>query len=267
MRVSKINVFPVKSLKGISVKSALVEERGLKNDRRFMLIDEKRTFITQREFPILARFETQFNDDGFVVSFDDEQMLIPNEIDSSEKINVKIWKSTAKALVCNQQLNDWFSDKLKINTRLVFMPDDSKRIVSPFYSIRKFKDIVSFADGYPVLLIGDESLADLNSKLETQVPMNRFRPNLVVSGSEAFAEDSWKRIKIGKTIFRLMKPCARCVMTTIDQTKGEKQGTEPLKTLASYRTKNGKVMFGQNLIAENFGEIINIGDEIEILGI
>jgi uncharacterized protein len=267
MRISEINVFPVKSLKGISVKSASVEERGLENDRRFMLIDEKRTFITQREFPVLARFETEFSDEGFVLSFDDEQILIPNKIDSNQKVNVKIWKSTAKAIVCNDSINEWFSDKLKVNTRLVYMPDDSKRIVSPFYSIRKYKDIVSFADGYPVLLIGEESLADLNSKLETPIPMDRFRTNLVVSGSEAFAEDSWKRIRIGKTIFQLMKPCARCVMTTIDQTKGEKQGSEPLKTLASYRTKNGKVMFGQNLIAENFGETINLGDEIEVLGI
>ncbi len=267
MRISEINVFPVKSLKGISLKSALVEERGLQNDRRFMLIDEKRTFITQREFPILARFETEFSADGFVISFDDEKLLLPNTIDSNNKINVKIWSSTTKAIICSESINEWFSDKLKINSRLVYMPDDSKRIVSPYYSVRKFKDIVSFADGYPILLIGEESLADLNSKLETQIPMDRFRTNLVVSGSEAFAEDSWKKIRIGKTIFHLMKPCARCVMTTIDQTKGEKQGIEPLKTLASYRTKKGKVMFGQNLIAENFGETINLEDEIEILGI
>jgi uncharacterized protein len=265
MRITEINVFPVKSLKGISVKSASVEERGLENDRRFMLIDEKRKFITQREFPVLARFETEFTDEGFVVSFDDEQISIPNKIDTDEKVNVKIWSSTAKAIVCNDSINKWFSDKLKKNTRLVYMSVDSKRIVSPFYSIRKYKDIVSFADGYPVLLIGEESLADLNSKLETTIPMDRFRTNLVVSGSKAFAEDSWKKIRIGKTIFHLMKPCARCVMTTIDQTKGEKQGPEPLKTLSSYRMKNGKVMFGQNLIAENFGEVINLNDEIEIL--
>jgi uncharacterized protein len=266
MRISEINVFPVKSLKGIRVKSALVEERGLENDRRFMLIDEKRTFITQREFPVLARFETEFVDDGFMISFDGEKILLPTINDFDNKLNVKIWSSTAKAIVCDESINEWFSDKLKIKTRLVYMPDDSKRIVSPFYSIKKYKDIVSFADGYPVLLIGEESLADLNSKLETPIPMDRFRTNLVVSGSEAFAEDSWKRIRICKTIFQLMKPCARCVMTTIDQTKGEKQGSEPLKTLSSYRNKKGKVMFGQNLIAENFGETINLGDEIEVLG-
>jgi uncharacterized protein len=265
MRISEINVFPVKSLKGISVKSASVEERGLENDRRFMLIDEKRKFVTQREFPVLARFETEFSDEGFVVSFNNEQLLIPKKMDSDEKLNVKIWSSTAKAVVCNDPINEWFSDKLKVNTRLVYMPDDSNRIVSPFYSIRRYKDIVSFADGYPVLLIGEESLADLNSKLDTKIPMDRFRTNLVVSGSGAFAEDSWKKIRIGRTVFHLMKPCARCVMTTIDQTKGEKQGTEPLKTLASYRTKRGKVMFGQNLIAENFGEVISLNDDVEIL--
>ena len=145
------------------------------------------------------------------------------------------------------------------------MPEDSKRIVNPIYAVKKFEDTVSFADGYPVLLIGENSLADLNEKLEKPVLMNRFRPNLVVKEADAFAEDKWKKIKIGDCIFYVVKLCDRCVMTTIEQSKGEKDGKEPLKTLAKFRTKNGKVLFGQNLIAENPGEILKVGDKIEIL--
>ncbi len=155
------------------------------------------------------------------------------------------------------------------NCRLVRLNENTKRKVNPFYAVRKFQDVVSFADGYPILLIGEGSLDDLNSKLEKPIPMNRFRPNLVVKGSEAFAEDTWKKIRIGETIFHLVKPCARCVMTTIDQKTGISDGKEPLKTLATYRLvkKSGKskINFGQNLIADSFGGIVKVGDKIEIL--
>ena len=148
------------------------------------------------------------------------------------------------------------------------MPEEATRKVSYFYAVNP-TDAVSFADGYPVLLIGEESLTDLNARLTMPVPMNRFRPNLVVSGADAFAEDGWKQIKIGSAVCHLVKPCARCVMTTIDQISGVKQGIEPLKTLASYRVPKRsvkqKILFGQNLIAENVGEILNIGDRIEII--
>jgi uncharacterized protein YcbX len=149
------------------------------------------------------------------------------------------------------------------------MPEDSRRIVSPNYAVRKFQDVVSFADGYPVLLIGEGSLNDLNNRLFDPVPMNRFRPNLVVKDSEAFAEDTWKKIKIGDCVFHLVKPCARCVMTTIDQQKGILDGKEPLKTLSTYRLVKSKgeskINFGQNLIAEKFGVSVKLGDKVEIL--
>jgi hypothetical protein len=138
-------------------------------------------------------------------------------------------------------------------------------MVNPIFAVRKFQDTVSFADGYPFLLIGENSLEDLNSRLEHPVPMNRFRPNFVVKDSEAFAEDSWKKIKIGETVFHIVKPCERCVITTVNQTTGEKYGKEPLKTLATFRTKDNKVLFGQNLIAEKAGDFVKIGDKIEVL--
>jgi hypothetical protein len=144
------------------------------------------------------------------------------------------------------------------------MPEEAKRTVNPFYAVRRFEDTVSFADGYPFMVIGQASLDDLNSKLETPVPMNRFRPNFVVAGSEPFAEDTWKKIRIGDTEFHVVKPSERCVITTVDQASGEK-GKEPLKTLNTYRNKKGKVLFGQNLIAEKAGGTLRIGDPIEVL--
>jgi hypothetical protein len=265
MFLSEINVYPVKSLAGISLNSAVVEERGLQFDRRWMLVDEKNQFLTQREFPQMAKFLTEVESENLRIDFEGEELKIPFNVSTDEAASVKIWSSRVKAKVFGDEINEWFSERLRKKCRLVVMLEESKRKVSPFYAVRKFKDIVSFADAYPFLLIGESSLADLNEKLEKKLPMNRFRPNFVVSGSEAFAEDFWKKIRIGNTIFHVVKPCARCVMTTIEQKTGEPDGKEPLKTLASYRNKNGKVLFGQNLIAESWGETIRVGDKVEIL--
>ena len=265
MNLSELNIYPIKSLGGISLKSSIVEERGLQFDRRWLLVDEKNHFLTQREFPQMARIAIELGNEGLIITFEGNNMMIPLQSNTEKMTNVKIWSSRVKAKFCADEINDWFSENLQTKCRLVSMTDESKRIVEPFYAVRKFKDTVSFADAYPYLLISENSLADLNEKLEKPLPMNRFRPNFVVSGSEAFAEDSWKKIKIGETIFHVVKNCARCVITTIDQEKGEKNGAEPLATLAKYRNKNGKVLFGRYLIAEKPGKIIRVGDKVEIL--
>jgi hypothetical protein len=161
-------------------------------------------------------------------------------------------------------VNRWFSDILELDCRLVEIAPDAFRAVDANFAVSD-DDEVSFADGFPYLLIGASSLADLNTRLATPVPMNRFRPNIVMSGADAFAEDEWRRIRIGETTFHVVKPCARCVLTTVDQVSGEKTGAEPLRTLATYRTVNGKVMFGQNLIAENVGDEIRVGDRVTVL--
>lgn len=265
MYLSEINIYPVKSLSGISLKSSVVQERGLQFDRRWMLVDEKNHFLTQREFPQMARFHIDLENKGLNISFNRNSLAIQFQTNLEKTTNVKIFSSRVKAKYYEDKVNDWFSENLQTKCRLVLMTEESKRLVNPIYAIRKFKDTVSFADGYPFLLIGENSLADLNGKLGKPLPMNRFRPNFVVSGSEAFAEDFWKKIKIGETIFHVVKPCARCVITTINQEAGEKDGKEPLKTLANYRTKNGKVLFGRYLIAEKEGKIIKVGDRVEIL--
>jgi uncharacterized protein YcbX len=170
--------------------------------------------------------------------------------------------------VYDSAVNEWFSDVLGASVRLVYMPDETKRLAHAPYKI-KADDHVSFADGFPFLLIGEGSLEDLNSRLKEPVPMKRFRPNFVVAGTEPFAEDTWKRIRIGDTIFHVVKPCARCIIPTTDQDTGIRKSGEPLKTLAKYRTKKkrrtNKVLFGQNLIADEPGGVVKIGDEVEVL--
>ena len=266
MRVSELNIYPVKSLKGITLQEAGIEDRVFRYDRRWMLVDENGKFLTQREFPVMARISVAVGADALDVSFGDSRLSVPFDVpDNGGPKRVRIWASLVKAEFYSDELDQWFSNALRTKCRLAAMTDVSKRLVNPYYSIHKFRDTVSFADGYPFLLIGQGSLDDLNSRLENKVPMNRFRPNIVVEGSPAFAEDTWKKIRIGSTIFHVVKPCARCVMPTIDQTTGEKTGVEPLRTLASYRTKRNKVLFGQNLIADEAGGTLRIGDEVEVL--
>lgn len=245
-----------------------IERRGLEFDRRWMLVDEKNKFLTQREFPKMATVKTEILPDGLRVSRGRETLVIPFEPLKGETKSVRIWSARCRAKVYENAVNEWFSDVLETNCRLAVMPEETHRKVNYFYRVAE-GDHVSFADGYPFLLIGENSLKDLNSRLDEDLPMNRFRPNFVVAEADAFAEDGWKKIRIGAGVFHIVKPCARCVMTTIDQKTGEKDGKEPLKTLAGYRIPKRsikkKILFGQNLIGETAGEILRVGDRVEVL--
>lgn len=243
---------------------SVVENRGLRFDRRWMLVDRENRFITQRQFPQMARILVEVTAEALVAKYGGSAITIPF-CPSSRKAFVRIWNCHVEALEYGDDVNLWFSEAIGAKCRLVVMQKDVSRWVDSRYALRRGEDEVSFADGYPYLLANEASLADLNSRLKTPVPMNRFRPNLVVSGAEPFAEDTWKIIRIGETFFHLVKPCARCVITTVEQTLGKFSGKEPLKALAAYRNEGGKVMFGQNLIAENPGGVIRIGDVIEIV--
>jgi uncharacterized protein len=174
--------------------------------------------------------------------------------------DVQVWSSRVAALV-HDAGSAWLSDALGRRCQLVYMPDDVERAVNPLRG--RPGDVVSFADGYPFLLIGQGSLDDLNGRMSAPLPMIRFRPNLVVEGAAAFAEDGWPRVRIGAVTFRNVKPCDRCVMTTVDPETGNK-GAEPLRTLATYRAWGGAVWFGVNLIAENTGTL-RVGDAVEAL--
>lgn len=269
--LSEIIVYPVKSLGGVSLEQSVVEDKGLQFDRRWMLTNIEGEFLTQREFPQMATLKVSIEADSLrVTAKNGDSIAIPvAENKAGAERRVSVWQSKLKARVVENSINEWFSEALQMNCQLVQMNENSKRIVSPYYAVRKYKDEVSFADGYPILLIGENSLEDLNSRLENPVPMNRFRPNLVIKNAEAFAEDNWKKIRIGEAVFHLVKPCARCVMTTIDQETGISDGKEPLKTLATYRlvkrAGKSKINFGQNLIAGNAGALIKTGDKVEII--
>ena len=262
-KITGIYIYPIKSLGGISLQSSLVEERGLQYDRRWMLVDEQNKFITQRLHPKMALLKVEINNDLLTIKHKQNKLspltLLPLPYDD-EEINVQIWNDNVTALKYSSDANDWFTEAIGFKCCLVYMPDSTKRKVNPKYANCK---LVGFADGYPFLIIGKESLDDLNKRLEEPLPMNRFRTNFVFSGGNPFDEDNWKTIKIGNLVFHSTKPSARCVITTIDQNTGTK-GKEPLKTLATFRQKDNKVMFGMNLFAEVPGKV-NVGDEIKQL--
>lgn len=265
-RLSEINIYPVKSLKGSSVAEARVERRGLEFDRRWLVVDSAGRFLSQREHPSMATVSTTIENGLLVLSHGEKSVAVSE--DQGLPIDVTVWDDVCEASVCSEEAGELLSSVLGVDCRLVLMPESTHRAVDRDYAVRP-DDHVSFADAFPFLLIGLASLEDLNRRLDQPVPMDRFRPNLVVDGAAAFAEDGWKRIRIGEAEFEVVKPCSRCVMTTIDQRSGEKTGVEPLRTLASYRTveRNGakKILFGQNLISPSAGSTIRVGDIVEII--
>ena len=264
LRLSEIWIYPIKSLGGIRVKSAKVFEKGLAFDRRWMLIDRDNDFMSQRIYPKMALFKLQIQyrwplGSNFKISYGKDSInLSPNQSVRGKPINAIIWDDTVEVFEVSQKYSTWFSQRLGIACKLVSFPENNSRPVDQHYQINR--EHVSLADAYPLLIIGEQSLANLNSKLEKPVPMNRFRPNLVFSGGQPYQEDEWSFFLVGKNKFAAVKPCARCVLTTVDQDTAEK-GVEPLATLSKYRKQENKVLFGQNLVAIDHDEI-HEGDEI-----
>ncbi len=259
LRLTEIWIYPIKSMGGIRLSSAKVEGKGLKFDRRWMLVDENYMFITQRKISALALFKLEMKPDFFFVRFKNESIELPFSTPQNTKpILSTIWDDQVSTIEVSRNYSQWFSDKLGFKCKLVSFPEDNTRLVDPQYAVNH--DNVSLADGYPILAIGQSSLDDLNQKLESPVPMDRFRPNLVFTGGKPYEEDSWKEFTVGTNKFLGVKPCSRCVLTTIDQLTGE-QGKEPLATLATYRKKENKIYFGQNVLSIDYYEI-HEGDEI-----
>jgi uncharacterized protein YcbX len=262
LQVSELFIYPIKSLGGISVQNAAVTSRGLQHDRRWMLVNEHGHFITQREFPQMALLKATVEVNGIAVHHHSiGSLLIPFNSEKKPLQQFAVWDDTCMGRYVSEEFDEWFSEVLNMKCRLVYMPDDSEREVDQRYA--KPGMITSFADAYPFLLIGQSSLDDLNKRMVLPLPMNRFRPNIVFTGGDAYSEDLMNKIAISDITFYGAKLCARCVLTTIDQQTAIK-AKEPLKTLASYRMKNNKIMFGQNLVHENTG-IISVGDELKVL--
>lgn len=262
-QLTEIWIYPVKSLAGIRVKQATVLEKGLEHDRRFMLVDSANRFITQREHPELALFDTEVVGSQLRITHRVTRQAIDFELHTQPEataISATIWNDTVSVFEVDPHLSNWFSAQLKFICRLVHFPEKNPRQVDRNYA--SHNEQVSLADGYPFLFIGQASLDDLNTRLAEPVEMRRFRPNFVFTGGEPYEEDNWKNFSIGSVQFTGIKNCARCVLTTVDPATGTK-GVEPLSTLSTYRRKNGKVYFGKNVVAQNNGTISE-GDFIKL---
>ncbi|WCT12468.1 MOSC domain-containing protein [Mucilaginibacter jinjuensis] len=264
LQVSQLFIYPIKSLGGIELSSAEVTDRGLKYDRRWMLIDDNNRFISQREFAKMALLHINIDAGGLRVTYMPHQssILIPFHPQTNTVIQATVWDDTCEGTLVDPEVDQWFTQILGMNARLIYMADSSLRAVDPKYA--KQQEVTSFADAYPFLIIGQASLDELNTRLQNQIKMDRFRPNIVFTGGEPYAEDVMPHIRINNINFYGVKRCARCVMITIDQQNAAKN-VEPMKVLAGYRAQNNKIYFGQNLLHQGVGEI-SVGDKLEIPG-
>ena len=260
--LSGLYVYPIKSCGGIAVMESNVDERGLRHDRRWMLVDKANQFISQREFPRMALIGVRIDPDGLVVSGPDMPSLqVPFAPPDGTPLLAQVWDDIVETLPVGVDADRWFSEFLGVRCRLVHLPEGSARPVDQAYG--RADDQVGLADGFPFLLISEGSLAELNARLERPLPMDRFRPNLVVRGCAPFAEDGWRVVRIGPITLRVVKPCARCAITTVDQ-RTAARGKEPLRTLATFRRSGTKVLFGQNLVHDETG-ILRTGDPVEVI--
>ena len=267
--LAEIHVYPVKGCRALDLDQAAVEPWGLAGDRRWLIVDDDCQFITQRKHPSLARVViTPGPGADITIEADGHPRLpVPAPDDTADQLKVTVWRSTILAAAAGPAADAWFSRYLGQPVRLVYLDDPTRRAVNPEYG--RDGDTVSFADGYPLLLASASSLDQLNQWLtdsgDPAIPMNRFRPNVVVAGYPPWAEDGWtgRVIRIGAVRFRVAKPSARCVVTTTDQATGERGG-QPLKMLAARRRFGQDLVFGQNLIPDSPGHI-RIGDHTEII--
>ncbi len=255
--ISELNIYPVKSLAQISLQHSLLDRFGLHMDRRWMLVDEKGMMLTQRQLPRMCLIKTQLHDNQLQLSADGMDALIIQQNAHSIR-QVQVWNDKCQAQDCGNAAAEWLSFFLNKECRLVYFADDEIRQVDTQYA--RSGDTTAFSDGFPLLLISQASLDDLNQRLEVPVSMARFRPNIVVSGCSAFAEDAWKEMKINQINFRIVKPCSRCVIPSIDLKTAQKQSIVT-QTLSQYRMRDNKIFFGQNVIADNTGEL-SIGMEV-----
>jgi hypothetical protein len=263
MYLSTLYYYPVKSLAGIQAGEANIGSGGFMHDRRWMLVDENLTFVTQRQYPHLARVTVLPTPDGWLVQAPGQPDLrLRSPPEEAPRLVVNVWRDRVVSCTAGQKVADWFSRYIGVDgVQLVYMPETTTRRVDQAYA--PAGEQVSFADGFPFLLISQASLDDLNDRMQKPLPMSRFRPNLVVQGSAAYAEDDWQRIRIGELTFRVVKPCSRCKVTTVDPFTAQ-TGKEPLQTLASYRSRDNEVWFGTNLVHDGRGTL-HVGDAVEVL--
>ena len=278
MRLAELHVYPLKGARGVALDRAEVLAGGLRHDRRFMLLDARGEFITQRKHPRMALVTTAFVGKSLAIGVPGSAAAIELPLDPVldsragrggdplPRRTVRIWDDDVEAALVKSPVVEALSDHLGEPCSLVFMPDDTGRPVEAPYGAPG--DRVGFADAYPVLLATRASLADLNARLPAPVAMDRFRPNLVIEGGEPYEEEAHPRVRVGSLTFRMPKRCSRCAVTTVDQQTAV-VGKEPLRTLATYRTENNYVYFAQNLIPDGLdgdrAVVLSVGDEVRYL--
>ncbi|MGV8864636.1 MAG: MOSC domain-containing protein [Pseudomonas sp.] len=267
LRLSALYRFPLKSGIAEPLHQAQFDGLGLAGDRRWMLVDEASgRFFTQRAMPQMSQLSALWNPDGGLTlraaGLQALDVAVPESTEATLR-GVTIWRDTLRAPDAGDAAAHWLSEFMGRPTRMVHIPDERARWLPSGYGT--VDDKVGFADGFPLLLIGQASLDDLSNKVGRPLEMLRFRPNLVVEGSEAFAEDGWKRIRIGEMEFRLLKGCSRCILTTIDPKTGERSADrEPMATLKTYRESDGEVWFGQNMVNDGPGTL-EVGMTVTVL--
>jgi len=262
MQVTGLYVYPLKSARALRLKEARLDDFGIENDRRWCLLGDDGRVITQRDRPVLATLDVSPTGDGIELrAAGRDPLTVSRPAPRQPMLSIQVGGDRTQGLAAGTEADAWLESMLGCPCRLLYMPSSTRRQVSLRYG--HSGDRVSFADGYPLLLTSEASLVELNQRLNAAVPMDRFRPNLVIDGREPFEEDGWARIRIGNIEFRVVKSCARCVVTTTDQRTGAR-GREPLRTLATFRSENGRVLFGENLIHDGLG-MVRPGDRVEVL--
>lgn len=265
LTVTQLHIYPVKSLAGISLTTSKVEARGLQYDRRWMLIDDQNLFLSQRKFPEMALLQPSIADGNMTIAHKNNRVAplsFSLEASMGDAIPVTVWDDTCPAREVSKEASGWFSEVLGTSCQLVKMPESSVRPADPKFAI-SVEDKVSFADGYPVLMFDEASLDLLAEKSGQDIPADRFRANIIFRGGHAHIEDELKTFEINGLTYHGVKPCSRCIMTTIDQQKGAIADKEPLKSLATYRRVDNKIKFGQNVIPPGHGTI-RLGDVIHV---
>ncbi|MGD9841696.1 MAG: MOSC domain-containing protein [Steroidobacteraceae bacterium] len=265
-KICGLYIYPLKSCRGISLDTASVQATGLANDRRWMLVNDQGRFLTQRELPKMALIVPALSGQGMVIEAPGMPLLSVSGVMSDGVVDVTIWKDTCRAISEGEQAAAWFSEFLGVSTRLVRFDDTQTRLSSHDWT-GEIDAANQFSDGFAMLTISEASLADLNARMDIPLPMNRFRPNLVLQGLDAYAEDGIHELVAGDLHLRVVKPSTRCKITTIDQLTGVSQGSEPLASLMKYR-RNPQlrgVTFGQNLIiSTGVGTSLQVGQTLQV---
>ena len=263
VEITSIYIYPVKSLRGVSLQEATLENGRLVGDRNWILVDERGEFMHMRDYPRMARISAALSPGGIEVQMDGMSPIdiVRPTFDTATPIeHVPLWRRSAPVTPVGGEAEDWFSRALGVQCRLMAFVPDAAALNVPSYETNS-----SLQDATPFHLTTEESLADLNGRMAAPIPMNRFRPNLVVRGGQPYAEDHWKMLAIGETTLRWIKPCTRCVATTTDHETGERPSREPLYTLARYRRRGNEVIFGHYLVADTWGQRLRVGDSVRVI--